>query len=86
VSGERAASPERPAEPGIWRIKLDLIVRAPDVDDAIKSLSMKCNALRIQGWEWSEIRSREGRVNPAWRVTQKGDTITVELKRKRRPR
>lgn len=76
----RAAPPKL----GIWRVQLDLLVRAEDVEAAIGSLQMTCAAVKIRGWSWSEIMGRDGRTNPAWRVEQNGDEITVEQRRKRK--
>ena len=75
---------ETPELKGIYRYQIDVVVFADSQKEADDKITFKQPGF-VRSVTWTTIREPHGWVNPAWRVMQEGDVVTVEPKRGRRP-
>lgn len=83
VDREPARDDGPPELKGVYRYQVDVVVFAADQKEADERIRIQHPAL-VRSVIWTTIRQPDGWTNPAWRVTQEGEMVTVELKSKRR--
>ena len=70
---------------GVYRLEFDVVLIASSLKEAEERCKFPGPGF-LRGYKFTTIREAEGKwQNPAWRVTQEGNILTVELKRKKPP-